>query len=346
MRKKTCGGRSNSTVSAGTYRKKLLQWGIKTEKITLRVEPSRLVATTAVTVGFNFETNPWIIDALESGSTLVSSDKFDSTLVAYSAYQVAFEKLTSSLAAGTKNQALEMRCGAQSGEFIISAVCASKESYVKRCAGTIIKCLNFKTLWSRYSNLCRLLDVTASKSGFHWAAREANKKLNQGITVIISGNTKFIDKGTKKNQVQKIADALEKKIHDSSPTSEGKRREVSASEAGIERGPGECCSSAPATSLEGVIVHNYVESHLKMVAVGLWDGYLWFPKIKERSVRTIINDHQIEKYAEKLSDFDDEISGMLVYLAARKCLLPTSQMKISGKFSKTEIIKAIHKTLK
>jgi hypothetical protein len=297
--------------------------------VSLRVEPCRAASQACAVVAIPLATNYWVFRALRAGvaEALLAVDRFDETVVAFAAFEAAEEKLRGSTAAAIKNRVSAAACGAQGGEFLISATCAPTLAAARKCAGIILRSLRWGGLFRRYSEWCRVLGAGPDRGAFCRAAARARASMLAGVEVVLAGKVEASPEGA-----QRTAELLARKLRQGArPREKGRARALSlpALRDGAQT-PLELFSPGPAPGLLGVVALNFANSNGRGEPAHLVSGILFIPKRGEGLVRSLARGRRAAKFAVSFLRLGREARGALVYFAALGCLLASADLCVGG----------------
>jgi hypothetical protein len=308
-------------------------------KISLRLERSKVATSACVVVSVPFPTNYWILDSLECKSSLPTVEKFDETAVAYSVYLTIYKELNGNVTKSIKNKVLNVCCSSQGGEFSISITCDRTFTAVRKCAGIAIANLKFNALYDTYSNICKSVGIKPNRDGFNKACTEMSKTLSD-ISVIVTGKFSKTDKA----KYDKAIDTLSGKIKNSAPSEKGSARDIVLTD---KKNLGDFYTYVSASGFDGVLIKNYIESNIRGIKVHLSSGKIFFPKSKEVPISNLADSDKVERFVENITKIDDELPGALVFYAACNCLLSSKTLKLSSaKYTEKQMKDVILRALK
>lgn len=303
--------------------------------VAVRVEPTRAATQACVVVGIPFPVNYWVIHALQAGTpaALYDAALFDQSVVAFAAYEAVQEKLSGSTVDAIKNKVVDSACGAQDGEFLISVTCAPTLASARKCAGIVLQNLRWGSLYQRYTNWCKAFGVRADKAAFSHAAAVANAATQRGVIAVFAGKV-----SATKDSAVRTADLLAKKVKDAPPKESGRARRIALADIelpeGQERFLEDNYRQHLAPGLQGVVVHNFVDSNVRGGPSHLVSGVLYVSARKDaqakRLAATAGASGKAAKYAASLLRLGDEARGALVFIAAKGCYVGSAHLVVSG----------------
>jgi len=303
--------------------KPLKRHSAKKGAISLRIEPSKSVASACATVCIPLKTNNWVIDGLKCNNIPMDSEYFDETVVAYAGYRAACDKLMGNMAEVAKSKVTNMCCGSQKGDFLISATCAPNLSSVRKSAGIIIQSLKFGALKSYYDNLCKGLGARPDKEAFAKAVSLANAAMKD-ITVIFTGRV-----NAKEAAVTKTVETLAKKVQIRSAKGSGSSRTINLPNQGISTLK-ENMEYLQASGIDGILLHDYIKTSIRGINIHLSNGKLYFPNKKASQVASLNNSSKLSAYAKKAAKAGSKDMGLFAFVAASNCLASKSILISSG----------------
>ncbi|RGB31034.1 hypothetical protein C1646_817568 [Rhizophagus diaphanus] len=292
-------------------------------KIVVRTEPHMHGTLVAITIGFPFRVNHWILRLLTTGSYILDSktERIDETILAFAAFQNIKNILHASAGASMRNKSTQLTCGTQEKEFLITAVCVRNGTSTKKCAGILLEGLRFDKFLPSYKNICNNLGIKPSKDAFEFAVYDAIRFVQNKLAVVVTGRVsitkdKFDD--FTKNLANKLPEYHVSKVSSSPrtvPLQEGKHTEY---------------SSIHVSGLEGVFLYEYIKGSIPAIALFISDSNLWFPAHMENKVYNLSDKARITRFAQRvMRKFGsmDPLGGYL-FEAAVNCWVSTSVLTL------------------
>lgn len=292
-------------------------------KIVVRTEPHIHGSLVAVTIGFPFRVNHWILRSLTTGSYILDSkaERVDETIVAFAAFQNIKNVLHASAGASMRNKSTQLTCGTQEKEFLITAVCDKNGTSTKKCAGILLEGLRFDKFLSSYKNICNGLGIKPSRDAFESAVYDAIKSVQNKLVLVITGRVsitkdKFND--FVKNITNKLPEYHVSKVSSSPRTitpQEWKHTEY---------------LSIHVNGLEGVFLYEYIKGTIPAIALFISDSNLWFPAHMENKVYNLADKAKIIRFAQRVVRKFGSMDplGGYIFEAAVNCWVSTSDLTL------------------
>ena len=299
--------------------------------VRLRVEPSRAAAQACVVVSVPLAAGFWAVEALRGGGLLLDGARVDAAVVAYAMYEELRRKLMKSPVDAVRNRISGMDCGVQGGAFLVSVTCAPTFAAARKCAALVLQNLQWGRLQGAHSALCKKLGVAPDKAAFATAAWDAYKATAKGVDVVFAGK---IDASG--GEVAAAAEKLAAKMKNTPPKAKGARRPAPPADravADVYGGP------LAAPGLPGFLAYTYVTAKEEGV---LSSGQLYIAKgALGRALKLGGNGKKVRNYVRKFLALGAEARGSLVFVAAQRCGVAASDLRLGAEFGEDALVEKI-----
>jgi hypothetical protein len=306
----------------------------KSGNIKLTVVASKFAPAAAVSLSFNAPDLNWhVLQKLKQEkpcgcATLAAYSEY--TAVVYSIYDDIRDRLIGTPDAQAKSKVSSIQCGFVNKDFIISYVCQSSITAIRKSIGLAVARTAPQKQFPRYSKYIRLLGGKPNRAEFMYCAKRISKNLNICTFVVAKINT---SPEKEKAMLEVISNKM--------PDLDGIEAGTQPASENIPRGKTEF-SELKTNGYDSLFILDYLDS-INVPALGSDTGIIIFDKKWTAAKR-----ESVDRFVDsRFGKLNDKLTPMALYSATSRALLncPAIKNLLSAKLSPADIKKIIKSSL-
>jgi hypothetical protein len=302
-------------------------------RVGLTVITSKWAPAAAVTVSFPAPDLNWyvmqklILERPCGCSTLASYSEY--TALIYAMFDDIRDRLIGTPDAQLKSKVASITCGFNNGEFVISYVCQSSITGIRKSLGILISRLSPQKQYPRYQKYIKLLGGIPKRDEFMHCAKRIASKLTVSAFVVAKINTN-------KEKELAMLSVIAGKIPDTGEISTGKKPSSEDAPRGVTEFP-----EIKTTNGDSFFILDFLDS-INTSALGAGNSVVIFNKQWKGAKKEMVDRYVTMRF----SKLKDKLLPVILYSASSRGLLNVAALKSVAKSNPkpadiTRIIKSI-----
>ena len=289
--------------------------------------PTKVAKSAVVVVGVKARGCYWTLHGLACGNPKCADMAYSTALLG-ALYKTVEMRMMGTLADELSSQITKLDCSYQNGEFIITAVCTSSFTAVRKTACNILKWMNPARVYPAYKEcLKRLADVSEEKLSpdkkiFVGVANAFAKAAKSGVSVFVGGKVNL-----KKEHMEKLVEACAAKC-----TCDSIKGDSVAPPEKAGHHPA-ACMHLSASGVEAMLVKKYLETSLN-ASVHAAEGLVLVSNRHATAVKKLGTQDRVKRHVgTKYAKFKDGVAPALAFVSALNCVGNTKELESYSKKS-------------